>query len=80
MVYPTIKATVRNGQIHLLDDIQLPEDAVLLVTIMETESQVSLSLGERITGSLQDILEGRFTRVETPEELAHHMDQVLNED
>jgi len=80
MVYPAFKDTVRNGRIQLLDDIERPEEAVLPVTMMEVDSQASLSLGERIAPGLQDILDGHYTRVETSDELASHLDQVFSED
>ncbi len=35
MVYPAFKATVRNGRIQLLDDIELPAEAVLLVAMTD---------------------------------------------
>ena len=35
MTYMTIRATVRQGKVELLDDITLPEDATLLVTVLD---------------------------------------------
>ena len=35
MTYMTIRATVRHGKVELLDDITLPEDATLLVTVLD---------------------------------------------
>ncbi|MDO9130813.1 MAG: hypothetical protein Q8N45_08925 [Anaerolineales bacterium] len=79
MIYPTLRATVRKGKIQLLDNISLPEDALLLVTIMDEMAVETLSLGERMAAGLQDILLDRITRVDTPQALTAHLDKVLNE-
>lgn len=79
MIYPTLRATVRKGKIQLLDNISLPEDALLLVTIMDEMAVETLSLGERMAAGLQDILLDRITRVDTPRALTAHLDKVLNE-
>ncbi|MDO8752858.1 MAG: hypothetical protein Q7J80_03100 [Anaerolineales bacterium] len=77
MVYPTLRATVHNGKIQLLDEIQLPEDALILVTVMDENAMQSLTEGERLAAGLQDILLGRFVEVNTPEEISAHLDAVL---
>ena len=77
MIYPTLRATVHKGKIQLLDKVQLPENAQILVTIMEEITLDSLTLGEHLAAGLQDILLGRVTQVEPPEELASHLDAVL---
>jgi hypothetical protein len=77
MVYPTLRATVHNGQIQLIDPVKLPEDAVLFVTIMDESVMASLSAGERLAAGLQDILLGRFTEVNSPAEMSAHLDQVF---
>ena len=69
MIYPTLRATVRNGKIQLLNDIKLPENASILVTIMDENSMSILTAGERLAEGLQDILLGRFAEVNTPEEM-----------
>ncbi|MFH1907641.1 MAG: hypothetical protein ABIL11_09725 [Chloroflexota bacterium] len=79
MIYPTLRATVRKGKIQLLDNISLPEDALLLVTIMDEMAVETLSLGERLVAGLQDILLDRITRVDTPQALTTHLGEVLNE-
>jgi len=79
MIYPTLRATIRKGKIQLLDEFQLPEDALLLVTIIDETVVEKLSLGERLAGSLQDILLGRVTEVSSPESLSAHLDKVLSE-
>lgn len=79
MIYPTLRATVRNGKIQLLDDIKLPEDAALLVTIMDENSMSTLTAGERLAAGLQDILLGRLTEVNTPEEMSAHLDAVFGD-
>jgi hypothetical protein len=77
MVYPTLRATVRKGKIHLLDDVQLPENALVLVTVMDEAAIDSLTLGERLAAGLQDVLLGRFTEVKTRKEIKSHLDKVL---
>jgi hypothetical protein len=77
MVYPTLRATVHNGKIQLLDNVKLPEDAVIFVTVMDASLMDSLTTGERLAAGLQDILMGRFTEVNTSEEMSAHLDRVF---
>lgn len=77
MIYPTLRATVHKGRIELLDKVQLPENAQVLVTIMDETALDSLTLSEHLAAGLQDILLGRVTSAETPEEVASHLDAVL---
>jgi hypothetical protein len=77
MIYPTLRATVHKGKIQLLDKVQLPENAQILVTIMEETALDSLTLGEHLAAGLQDILLGRVTEANTSRELASHLDAVL---
>ena len=77
MVYPTLRATVRKGKIQLLDKVQLPENALVLVTVMDEAAIDSLTLGERLAAGLQDVLLGRVTEVETAQEIRSHLDKVL---
>ena len=79
MIYPTLRAAVRNGKIQLLDDIKLPEDAAILVMIMDENSMSTLTAGERLAAGLQDILLGRLTEVNTPEEMSVHLDAVFGD-
>ncbi len=79
MVYPTLRATVHNGQIRLLHDIELPENAVVFVTVMDESLLQSLTVAERLAAGLQDILLGRFTEVNSEEELSAHLDKVFGE-
>ncbi len=79
MAYPTLRATVHNGQIHLLNEVKLPEDAVIYVTVMDESVLESLTTGERLASGLQDILLGRFTEVNSAVELSAHLDQVFGE-
>ncbi len=77
MIYPTLRATVHKGKIRLLDNVRLPEDALVLVTVMDETALDTMTLGEHLAAGLQDILEGRVSQVETSEELASHLDQVF---
>jgi hypothetical protein len=77
MMYPTLRATVRKGKIQLLDKIHLPEDALVLVTVIDDAAFESLTLGERMAVGLQDILLGRTTGAQTEKDLALHLDKVF---
>lgn len=79
MIYPTLRATVHNGRIELLDDVQLPENGEILVTIMDETPLEALTLGEHLAAGLQDILLGRVTQIETSKEMASHLDAVLED-
>ncbi|MBI5841533.1 MAG: hypothetical protein HZB19_15680 [Chloroflexi bacterium] len=79
MIYPTLRATVRKGKIQLLDEMQLPENALILVTVMDETVMQSLTLGERLAAGLQDILLDRIIEVNTSEEMASHLDEILGE-
>ncbi len=78
-MYPTLKATVRRGKIELLDDVALPEQATVLVTIMEDLSPADLTLGEHLTRGLADVALDRVTRVNTSKQLKHHLDTVFGD-
>ena len=77
MMYPTLRATVRKGKIELLDKVRLPDNAVVLVTVMDEAALESLTLGERLAAGLQDVLMGRVSEARTAKELASHLDQVF---
>jgi len=77
MVYPTLRATVRKGKIQLLDEVKLPENALVLVTVMDAAAVESLTLGETLAAGLQDVLLGRYTEVKTPQEMKAHLDKIL---
>ena len=78
MIYPTLRATVHKGRIQLLDDVHLPEDALILVTVMDDTALDSLTLGEHMAAGLQDILLRRVTALETSQELASHLDDLFS--
>lgn len=79
MIYPTLRATVRKGKIQLLDKVQLPENALILVTVMDEIAMDSLTLGEHLVVGLQDMLLGRITQAHTSQELASHLDDVFKD-
>jgi len=79
MIYPTVKATIRHGQVVLLDDIRLPENASLLVTVIDDDVINSLTLGEHLIIALEDILSGRVTEVTTAEQLDRHLETIFEE-
>ncbi len=77
MIYPTLRATVRKGKIQLIDEAKLPENALILVTVMDEAAVESLTIGERIAAGLQDILFGRTVEVNSVQEMNAHLDNVL---
>lgn len=78
MTYMTVRATVRQGKIELLDDIYLPEDATLLITLLDDVLD-RYTLGDHLVAGLQDVLIGRGTEVTTEEELRTHLDTIFRE-
>ena len=54
-MYQTLCATVRNGQIALLDKTKLPNNIMLLVTVIEDVSPQTLTLGEHLVRGLSDV-------------------------
>jgi hypothetical protein len=78
-MYPTLKATVREGKIQLLEEIILPEHAILLVTVLDDITLEALTLGEHLIAGLQDMLLNRTIAVNTPEELERHLDTIFEE-
>ena len=79
MTYMTIRATVRQGRVELLDEVLLPEDATLLVTILDNDIFDRYNLGDHLIAGLQDILDGRTSEVTPEEELKAHLDAILVE-
>lgn len=80
MTYLTIRATVRQGKIELIDDIMLPEDATLLVTVLDDSLLEDYSLGDHLIAGYQDIQAGRITEVSDEHELALLLDSVFDND
>ena len=64
-MYPTLKATVRQGKIELLERIKLPEGIQLLVTLLDEPSPAQSTLGEELIAGLQDALNGHFQAIKT---------------
>ena len=79
MIYPTIKATVRHGQIHFLEDVTLPEDAALLITVLEQDAFEPLTMGKHLIVGVEDVLSGQVTETTTTTELSRHLDTIFNE-
>jgi hypothetical protein len=77
MTYLTIRATVRQGKVELLDDITLPEEAELLVTVLDDALPEKYSLGEDLTAGLRDILLGRVVEIDDENELSIHLDSIF---
>ncbi len=77
MTYMTIRATVRQGKVELLDDITLPEDATLLVTVLDDVILEQYTLGDHLIAGLEDVLAGRTVEVTSDQELANYLNAVL---
>ncbi len=77
MIYPTVKATVKQGQIKFLDDTELPENSTLLITILE-HGVSTHTLGEHLISGLEDVLAGQVTEAATNSELTYHLDTIFN--
>jgi len=76
-MYQTLRATVRNGQIALLDKTKLPNNIMLLVTVIEDVSPQNLTLGNHLLQGLSDVARKRTTRVRTKKQLDRHLDKIL---
>ncbi|MEK7807771.1 MAG: hypothetical protein AAB571_01770 [Chloroflexota bacterium] len=76
-MYQTLRATVRNGQIALLDKTKLPNNIMLLVTVIEDVSPQTLTLGEHLVRGLSDVARKRVTRIRTKKQLRQHLDKIL---
>ncbi len=79
MTYMTIRVTVRQGKVELLDDITLPEDATLLVTVLDDVLLEQYTLGDHLIAGLEDVLAGRTVEVGGDQELADYLNTVLGE-
>lgn len=78
MIYPTIKGTVRHGQIKFLDDVALPENSTVLITILDYEPFDTFTLGEHLSAGLEDMLSGQIIETKTADELTHHLDTIFD--
>lgn len=79
MTYMTIRATVRQGKVELLDDITLPEDATLLVTVLDDIVLEQYTLGDHLIAGLEDVLAGRVTAASDERELTNYLDAVFGQ-
>jgi hypothetical protein len=79
-MYATLKATVRQGKIELLDNFTLPENVTLLVTVLEDSLPEQLTLSAHLQRGLNDILHQRTTVVRSERELKNHLDAVFGQD
>lgn len=79
-MYTTVRATVHDGKIRLLDQMALRENTSLLVTILDDHSDTSMTLGDHLIAGLEDILQERVTTVSTQQELSQHLDTLFNEE
>ena len=78
-MYSTLRATVHQGQIELLEEATLPENATLLIVVLDDINPEELSLGEHLVAGLTDVRLKRVTPVSTEQELSDHLDNVFSE-
>jgi hypothetical protein len=78
-MYTTLKAKVRQGRIELLEPASLPENAFLLVVVLDDFDPQRLTLSEHLLAGLEDMRLRRVTEVDTPQALTDHLDAVFNE-
>jgi len=78
-MYPTLKARVHKGRIELVEKIALPEDAAVLVTVLEEIQPEMLTLDEHLARGLEDMARGRTTKVRAVKELKRHLDSIFGE-
>jgi hypothetical protein len=79
-MYTTLKATVRQGRIELLDDLTLPENVTLLVTVLDDLLPEHLTLAQHLQRGLTDVLLHRTTVVRSEDELKNHLDFIFGQD
>ncbi len=79
-MYTTLKATVRQGRIELLDNFILPENVTLLVTVLDILKPEQLTLAEHLQHGLTDVLLQRTTVVRSADELKSHLDSLFAQD
>jgi len=80
-MYTTLKATVRQGKIELLDAFTLPENITLLVTVLDDVALLEqLTLAEHLQRGLNDVLHQRTTVVRSETELKNHLDSIFGQD
>lgn len=79
-MYATLKATVRQGKIELLDSFVLPENVTLLVTILDDSLPEQLTLAEHLQRGLNDVLHHHTTVVRSTGELKNHLDSLFSQD
>lgn len=75
-MYQTLQATVRKGQITLLEDVDLPENVTLLVTVVENPWHL-MTAGENILAGLEDAANGRAVTIESIDDLQEHLTAIL---
>jgi hypothetical protein len=78
-MYSTLRATVHQGRIELLENATLPENATLLVVVLDDIDPEALTLGEHLIAGLADVRLGRVTPVRSEQELSDHLNAVFAE-
>ena len=64
-------------KLHYWIKTKLPNNIMLLVTVIEDVSPQTLTLGEHLVRGLSDVARKRVTRVRTKKQLRQHLDKIL---
>jgi hypothetical protein len=79
-MYQTYKGTIRQGRVEILENIPLPENATVLVTILDKPA-VSVSPSRNWQAELDAIharQRARGHRPPTPQEVAKYLEEERN--
>lgn len=77
-MYQTLKGTVRQGHIEIIGGVPLPENAVVLVTILETLPPQPKRDWEIELDKIHKRLKASGHKPPTPEEVAAYLNEERN--
>jgi len=72
-MYQTLKGTVRQGRIEILENIALPENATVLVTILEAKPAPPARNWQAVLDEIHARLRASGHKPPTPEEVAKYL-------
>ena len=75
----TLDRSSAASDVYKRQDITLPEDATLLVTVLDDVLLEQYTLGDHLIAGLEDVLAGRTVEVGGDQELADYLNTVLGE-
>ena len=77
-MYQTLKGTIRQGRIEIIENIPLPENAVVLVTILETPQPPAKRDWQAELDKIHARQRARGHKPPTPEEVAAYLAEERN--